>query len=66
MTRTKTKKTVLTVSELAASGRFHCSDRTIRRLIISGKLKAANIGAGTRPIYLVTAAEVDRFLKRNK
>jgi len=54
-----------TVSDLAASGALHCSERTIRRLIYAGKLRAVNIGAGEKnPIYLITEGEVARFLSR--
>jgi excisionase family DNA binding protein len=37
------------------------SDRTVRRLIRAGKLRAKNIGAGKVPRYAVSREDVETF-----
>jgi len=49
--------TVLECAKLLKS-----SDKTIRRLIRKGKLRALDIGAGERNVYRIPASELEKFL----
>lgn len=60
----KQEKKHYTVRELADLGILPVCDRTLRRMIASGRIKAENIGAGGQPRWIVTAAEVKRLKKR--
>lgn len=50
---------LLTVGEVAAEARI--SKQTVSRLIISGKLKAENVGAGTTKHYRIRRSWLDAF-----
>lgn len=41
---------------------LNCSDKTIRKLIKKKKLKAHDIGTGSRSIYRVPVEELERFV----
>jgi excisionase family DNA binding protein len=41
--------------------RLDVSDKTVRRMILAGKLRAKNIGAGRVPRYAVNRADVETF-----
>lgn len=62
----KKDKKHYTVTELAESGVLPVCDRTIRRMIAAGRIKAENIGAGDQPRWIITAAEVKRLKNRRK
>ncbi len=51
--------TVLECAKLLKS-----SDKTIRRLIRKGNLRALDIGAGSRNVYRIPASELELFLKK--
>lgn len=57
-------KTYRTIAEIVESGIIPLSRKTIGRLIATGRLKALNIGGGTkRPRWLVSDEEAKRFMK---
>jgi hypothetical protein len=60
--RMNTEQRPLTVAEFAA--KRGCSGQHVRDLIAAGRLRAIDIGRGSRPIYRIPADEAERALNR--